>query len=108
MVKKDNYDVVHIEWPLLYFVDRYFYNILKKYCKVLSLKAHNILPHSTGDKYIETFRKIYSFADVVLVHGENMKLEFSNYFPEMKEKVKIQHHGVYLNFDRKYILEEKN
>ena len=77
LAKAGNYDIIHIEWPLLYQIDKFYYSKLKKYCKVLSLKAHNILPHSTQDKYKDVFREIYSIADLVLVHGENMRKEFA-------------------------------
>lgn len=105
-VKKNTFDVIHIEWPLLYKVDKLFYKKLKKYCRVLSLKAHNVLPHSSQQKYLGVFKEIYSIPDVVLVHGKNMRDEFSCFFPEMVYKVRIQQHGIYLDFNCKYDLNE--
>lgn len=96
MASVSRYDVIHIEWPLFYRVgniDAKIFKTLKGKCRVFSLKAHNILPHSTGGRYVEVFRKIYSVPDIIFVHGENMRNEFYTYFPEYISKVKIQRHG---------------
>ena len=99
--KRSRFDVIHIEWPLLYASDIKMFGLLKKYCKILSLKAHNILPHSTGDKYVEVFRKIYKIPDIILVHGKNLREEFDWYFHDYIEKVEIQHDGrIYLFIGR--------
>lgn len=97
LLQSEKFDVVHIEWPLFYSVDKIFYKLIKKKTKVLSLKAHNILPHSSFDKYVEVFREIYQIPDVVLVHGNSLKEEFKKYYPELVDKVVIQNHGIYMN-----------
>lgn len=97
--RKEHFDIIHIEWPLVYKLDAGIYRRLKKNCKKLSLKAHNILPHSTGDRYVEAFRKIYEVPDVILVHGKNMIEDFKGYYQEYIEKVQVQHDGVLANFD---------
>lgn len=102
------YDIVHIEWPLFYLADSYLMKLIKRRCTLLSLKAHNVLPHSSGDKYIESFRKIYDNPDVILVHGEQMKRDFDKYFHEYVDKITIQKHGVYLNHNCRYRVEEIN
>lgn len=99
LAKNKKYDVIHIEWPLLYKFDHIALKILKKHCRTLSLKAHNVLPHSSGNKYVKDFRKIYSSPDIILVHGSNLVNEMNKLFPEYKEKVCIQRHGLYLNHD---------
>ena len=96
------YDVIHVEWPILYRADVYFYKILKKHTSVFSLKAHNILPHSTGIKYENVFKIIYSIPDVIEVHGEKIQHEFQQLFPESAGKVVIQKHGVFMNHDISY------
>ena len=63
------------------------------------LKAHNVLPHATGENLKETFGALYSIAGRVIVHGEGMKKEFISYYPEYKDKVFIQKHGIYTGHD---------
>lgn len=93
--KTNKYDVIHIEWPIVYKIDKVFYRLLKKNVGLFTLKAHNVLPHATGDKFIDAFREIYAIPDKIILHGEGMKTEFVKLFPEYSEKVVIQHHGIY-------------
>lgn len=102
LASNSKYDVIHIEWPIVYKLDRIFWSILKQKCKILSIKAHNILPHSTGMRHKDVFADLYKIADVVEVHGENMRKEFCCLFPESKDKVIIQRHGILLNEDVGY------
>lgn len=106
LVRNEGFDIIQIEWPLLYRVDRYIFLVLKKYCKKFVLKAHNILPHSTGTKYLKSMRKLYEIADVILVHGERMKKEFGEYYPDLIGKICIQRHGVYVKQQQKYDLND--
>lgn len=107
-LRSEKYDIVHIEWPLFYAVDSYLMKRIKRRCTFLSLKAHNVLPHSSGEHYIDTFRKIYAISDVILVHGEQMRQDFDEYFHEYTNKVTIQKHGVYINHNCEYRLEDIN
>ena len=91
----DRYDVIHIEWPIVYKVDKVFFKLLKKNAKLFTLKAHNVLPHATGDKFIDTFRELYAIPNKIILHGEGMKAEFVRLFPEYEKKAVIQYHGVY-------------
>lgn len=91
----NKYDVVHVEWPIVYKIDKVFYRLLKKNAGVFTLKAHNVLPHATGDKFVDTFRELYAIPDKVILHGEGMKAEFVKLYPEYGDKVVIQRHGVY-------------
>ncbi|MCQ2533758.1 MAG: glycosyltransferase family 4 protein [Clostridia bacterium] len=99
MAVLSNYDVIHVEWPLVYSCDYFIFSLLKKNCRLFVLKAHNVLPHSTGEKYLEVFRKIYKVPDIILVHGEGIKKSFSKLYPEYASKIRIQRHGYNLNSD---------
>lgn len=100
------YDVIHIEWSIIYKMDPYIFKMLKKHCKILSLKAHNVLPHSTHDKYLMDFNKIYAVPDIILVHGEGIKTEFVDKFPNCESKIQIQRHGTFLNQKNNVNLDE--
>lgn len=104
-LKKESYDVIHIQWLLLYRFDSIILKQIKKYCKKLVYTAHNVLPHSTGEKYIDKLRKIYSVVDTIILHGDGIRKEFESLFPEYKHKVVIQKHGTYLNQNTKFDIE---
>jgi glycosyltransferase involved in cell wall biosynthesis len=101
-LKRNNFDVIHVEWPLLYVVDKVVFKYLRKSTKLFVLKAHNVLPHSSGARYVNVFREIYSIPDVILLHGEKLKEDFADYFPDYMNKIEIQRHGVYLNHSLSY------
>ncbi len=101
-VKKKQFDVIHIQWCLLYSADIFFLNRLKKHTSKLVLTAHNVVPHVNGKKYIGELNKLYNVFDLILVHGENIKKEFNDIFPQLIGKVRIQHHGCFLNKDTAY------
>ena len=97
-LKKVKYDVVHINWLLNYKQDVHF---LKKIKKSFRLKivytAHNVLPHTNGNKRIRELNNVYSVVDRIIVHGNEIKKEFSSLFPNFKDKVFVQKHGCNLN-----------
>lgn len=102
LIKSGHYNVVHFHWLLLYKVDLFFLRKIQKKCGLLVLTAHNVLPHVNGEKYIDVQRKIYECFGCILVHGESIKKEFSLYFPEFVDKVKIQFHGEYYHQSTEY------
>lgn len=95
-LRKHSYDVVHINWLLFYPLDIHFLKQIKKQCKQLVYTAHNVLPHENGEKQIKNLAKIYHIVDRIILHGENIKKEFMEYFPEEERKIFIQNHGANL------------
>jgi len=98
-LRKKNYDVVHIQWLLMYKIDIWYLKKIKKHCKKLVYTAHNVIPHSKGESYVKDLKKIYKIVDAIILHGHGIKEEFETLFPEFKEKVVIQNHGTYLNHE---------
>lgn len=92
MVEKENYDIVHFQWLLIYRLDIEYIHKLKQNCKVV-LTAHNVLPHVKGERFIKQLDDIYEAVDGIFVHGENIKKEFNKYFPKYTDKIRIQYHG---------------
>lgn len=106
IAKKQKYDVIQVEWPLRYKLDARLYRNLKKGCRLFVYKAHNVLPHSSGDNYIEQMREIYEIADLILIHGRNIiEHEFVALFPEFKHKLVVQRHGINEPRDLSYDIE---
>lgn len=97
-----DYDVIHIEWPLLYKVDYFFWSILKKRTKALSVKVHNVLPHASGKQYVEDMRKLYELADVIPIHGNNIRFEFNEIFPDLSDRLIVQKYGMHSYHDLSY------
>ena len=107
LLKKNHYDVVHIEWLLFYKYDLKILSRIKRLTGLLVLKAHNVVPHVNGEKYIGILKRIYYVPDIILLHGDKLVEQFRNIFPESSDKCRIQRHGIYLNhntsFDRNHI-----
>lgn len=104
LLKKEKkfFDIIHINWLLMYKADRYFLKLLKKYCNKLVYTAHNILPHINGEQYIEDLDYIYKQVDTIILHGEGIKNEFKQIFPQYVSKVYIQRHGCILEDNSAY------
>jgi glycosyltransferase involved in cell wall biosynthesis len=96
-LKNNKYDVVHIQWLLIYKADILFLKKLRKYCNNIVYTAHNVVPHVKGDRYIKDLETIYGLVDKIILHGEGIKKEFIDLFEKYKNKVIIQRHGTYLN-----------
>ncbi len=103
-LRKNNYDLIHIQWLLHYKSDLRFLARIKQHCPVIIYTAHNVLPHRNGKKYYQDLKKIYSIVDIVLVHGEAVKEEFVTLFGSLSNKISIQRHGSFggqdLSYDR--------
>ena len=99
----EKYDVIHINWLLVYRLDKLFLKILHKYCKKIVYTAHNVLPHVNSKGYIEKLRPIYSEVDKIVVHGERTKQEFIKFFPEDEDKIFVQYHGADLNTNLEFV-----
>ena len=110
LIKKENYDVIHIEWALMHGLDNFFLKRMKRYTNKLVYTSHNVLPHIDGEKHIDELKVLHSKFDTILVHGESIKEEYLKYFPEDISKLEIQYHGVHLSqkltFDLKNVSNE--
>lgn len=92
-IKKENTDVIHIMWPVIYKIDLFFISRLKRRGFRIIYTAHNVLPHSSGEKYKKDFGKLYHLMDAIIVNGKNIYAEFEKYFSEESSKVIISRHG---------------
>ena len=101
-LKKNSYDLVHIQWLLHYKSDLFFLSLIQKLGPKIVYTAHNVLPHRNGKKYSKNLYKIYNKVDKILVHGERIKDEFTSFFNDFKDKVIIQRHGTFTDQDLGY------
>ncbi len=97
LVKKNNYDIIHIQWLLFYSLDIKFLDKLKKHCKKLVLTAHNAIPHINGEQKVNILQKVYEKFDTIVIHGNFIREELDKYFRLDSKKLYIQKFGKYEN-----------
>jgi glycosyltransferase involved in cell wall biosynthesis len=98
--------ILHIQWlPLLkYFkLELIFLSLWKKMSKVkIVYTTHNILPHDTGNKHFDTFKKVYDLADKLICHVNITKQELQDRFNIQADKIEVIPHGpLFEDFDIK-------
>ncbi len=87
--------IVHFQWFKVYRLDYLLIKIIKIFkCKVV-FTAHNTLPHDSGAKYFEWFKKIYSVVDLIIVHSDNTKEELKLDFSVHEDKMATVNHGLF-------------
>lgn len=99
LVYCDKVRVIHIQWlPLIQLINsKYIELCFIKIWKIKKVKivytVHNILPHDTGNKYYQTYLKVYNICDELICHTQktanNLKDDFSIDFT----KINIIPHG---------------
>lgn len=95
LARHKKYDVIHIHWLLNYKIDIHYVKKLKQTGALLVLTAHNVLPHVNGSTYLRALHTLYGLFDKILVHGQAIKQEFIQFFPDYQERVSIQYHATY-------------
>ena len=95
LVKREKFDIIHVQWALVPVIDKMFFKRAKKYVKKLVYTAHDVIPHDGNKNKIKQLGSLYQEPDCIIVHGYYCKLEMHHYFPQISKKVYIQKHGVY-------------
>lgn len=90
LARKEKYNVVHINWLLMYKLDIRFLKKLKKYNIKIIYTAHNVIPHVNGQDYIKSLRIIYHIVDKIIVHGSAIAAQFVSIFPGEQHKIYVQ------------------
>jgi len=99
LVKKEHYDVVHVQWFQLSPLDYLYLKMIKAMRKVkLVVTVHDILPFNERF-YDKAFHgKIYALADEIIVQADNNVQRFGELFPDDKHKVYCIPHGHFLDY----------
>ena len=95
-LKKNNVDIVHIQWSMLPYIDRIMWKRIKLYTNKLIYTAHDVIPHNYYENFVKKYKKLYAIPDRIIIHGDYCKNEVKKYFPEYLGKTYIQYHGVYM------------
>lgn len=88
-------NIIHVQWIRIYALESRFYVWLAKRCEAkLVFTAHNILPHDTGTRYFNSFKRLYMGVDAIVVHDKKTQKELSEQFNINKDKLAVIPHGL--------------
>ncbi|MEM8509764.1 MAG: glycosyltransferase family 4 protein [Bacteroidota bacterium] len=101
LAKSKNPRVVHFQWLKTPRVDLLLIKRLKRNSKTI-LTVHNLLPHSSGNRFKAIYKKIYLTVDQLIVHTARTKEELVKDYHITAEKIQIIPHGTFPieNLDR--------
>lgn len=87
--------VVHLQWIKMPYFELFFYQFIKRILGFqLVFTAHNVLPHDTGNRYADIYRRWYSFVDAIIVHAKDSKDDLVRQFGVDEDKVHVIMHGL--------------
>lgn len=89
-------NIIHIEWIRVWVVDYYWLRLIALISNAkIVYKAHNVLPHDSGNKYVSRYNKYYHFVDIIICHTNISKDEIINRFGIAEEKITVIPHGIF-------------
>jgi len=93
-IRTHKLQIIHYQWLRIPKLEYFILKLIKKINPDVKLffTAHNILPHDTGLKYLNIFKKIYKIFDGVIVHTSSSKNKLSELGVE-KDKIYVIPHG---------------
>ena len=95
-IRKEKYDVIHIQTFKNAKYEIPLYNKLKKYTKKMVLTVHNVLPHEKiGAREKELYEEFYNYCDQLIVHNNASKKCLIETFHVEKDKITVIPHGIY-------------
>ena len=87
-------DVIHFQWLASRDEDLYFIGWLKRFGFPIVYTAHDLLPHDADTPAARSFfQKIYTVADRLVVHAENIRHEMIELFHINPHKIWVVPHG---------------
>lgn len=109
IVKSENIDVIHFQWPLSIKLDKYLIKTLHKMNKKVVFTAHNVMSHEKTDIDYAEYKNMFDAYDNIIVHAECNKKDISNLFNIEENKISVIPHGNYffINDFNKYIDREE-
>ncbi len=95
MIRKGNFDVVHVQTFKNAGIEMRLYFSLRKNIKRFVYTVHNVLPHESAPKDRRLYQKFYEFCDALIVHNEASKKCLMEVFSVPEEKISVIAHGAY-------------
>lgn len=75
-IQRNCFDIVHLQWFSLPWIEWIYVRSLKKYAKVV-ITVHDVIPFDNRPLEMQSLDRIYDSADHLLVHTEKVKEEFT-------------------------------
>lgn len=94
-LRKERYDVYHIQSYKNLFVEIFMFYLAKKYCKAVVTTVHNVLPHEVSKSDRRLHEQWYKISNALIVHNEATKECLKNLFPFTEPKIYVIPHGIY-------------
>lgn len=104
-IRKNNYDVVHIQTFKNATVEMKLYALLHRYIGKLVHTVHNVLPHEVNAADQEKYKSFYNECDALIVHNEYSKSLLIEYFDINPSKITVIPRGIYE--DKGAVIEKK-
>ena len=96
LVARSDYDVILVEFTMP-IIDQFYFKKLRRKSKVI-LTVHDVIPPNKSRFWsMKSLRKLYQFADYLIVHSQENKNELVHRFQISDNKISIIHHGVNSN-----------
>lgn len=105
-IKKEKYEVLHVQWFTLTFIDYWFLKKVKSMGIKVVVTIHDILPFKDRFYEFKFHKKIYDLVDEIIVQAEGNVKRFNELFPQDSHKVAYIPHGNFVNYSDIYDMEE--
>lgn len=87
--------VVHVQWFKLPSLDLLFVKLTKKlFGTQYVFTAHNVLPHNTGNRHVNIYKKIYHTVNRIIVHTPATVKDIISMFDISENKITVIPHGI--------------
>jgi glycosyltransferase involved in cell wall biosynthesis len=90
-------DVIHVQYlPMLKWrlpLDLWFLKFCRSRGSKIVLTVHDLLPHDTGERYKQTFHRLYAMVDAIICHSGSIRTRLANEFAVPVEEVSVIPHG---------------
>jgi len=90
-------DVIHVQYlPMLKWrvpLDLWFLKFCRSRGSKIVLTVHDLLPHDTGERYKQTFHRLYAMVDAIICHSDSIRTRLNAEFAVPLEKISVIPHG---------------
>lgn len=96
-------DILHVQWtPLVRKLpfEMWFLKAVKKQKTKLVYTVHNLLPHDTGKRFQDIFKRLYAEMDALICHTDEARSRLAREFSVDPDRVWVIPHGPLLHNDK--------
>lgn len=88
--------VIHVQWiPLVRRLpfDLWFFRFAQRRGMKIVYTVHNVLPHDSGERFKDTYRRLYSLVDALVCHNRQTKARLESEFSIDQKRIWVIPHG---------------